>query len=171
MLPHAVHGILCQSVNGHAPARQGNYASDYFVHQVFPCKGRDQWVLIQVKTEAEWESVMDMIPTLRSFSCSEPMKRRADFMEIEASIGEWTSSRSAADLMAALQAVRVPAAILNDVADLMADPHLVSRGYMQLVSREFVGEQPHPSAPWRVGDTPSESVARRPLWVSTTKIF
>lgn len=154
MLPHAVHGILCQSVNGHAPARQGNYASDYFVHQVFPCKGRDQWVLIQVKTEAEWESVMDMIPTLRSFSCSEPMKRRADFMEIEASIGEWTSSRSAADLMAALQAVRVPAAILNDVADLMADPHLVSRGYMQLVSREFVGEQPHPSAPWRVGDTP-----------------
>ncbi len=40
MLPHAVHGILCQSVNGHAPARQGNHASDYFVHQVFPCKGR-----------------------------------------------------------------------------------------------------------------------------------
>ncbi len=56
--------------------------------------------------------------------------------------------------MAALQAVRVPAAILNDVADLMEDPHLVSRGYMQLVSRAFVGEQPHPSAPWRVGDAP-----------------
>ena len=62
MLPHAVHGILCQSVNGHAPARQGNHASDYFVHQVFPCKGRDQWILIQIKSEAEWESVMDMIP-------------------------------------------------------------------------------------------------------------
>ncbi len=58
------------------------------------------------------------------------------------------------DLMAALQAVRVPAAILNDVADLMEDPHLVSRGYMQFVSRAFVGEQPHPSAPWRLGDAP-----------------
>ena len=154
MLPHAIHGILCQSVNGHAPARQGNHASDYFVHQVFPCKGRDQWILIQIKSEAEWESVMDMIPTLRSFSCLEPMERRAKFIEIEAVIGEWTSTRSAKDLMAALQAVCVPAAILNDVADLMEDPHLVSRGYMQFLSREFVGEQPHPSAPWRFGDAP-----------------
>ena len=154
MLPHAIHGILCQSVNGHAPARQGNHASDYFVHQVFPCKGRDQWILIQIKSEAEWESVMDMIPTLRSFSYLEPMERRAKFIEIEAVIGEWTSIRSAKDLMAALQAVCVPAAILNDVADLMEDPHLVSRGYMQFLSREFVGEQPHPSAPWRFGDAP-----------------
>ena len=154
MLPHAVHGILCQSVNGHAPARQGNHASDYFVHQVFPCKGRDQWILIQIKSEAEWESVMDMIPALRPFSCLEPIERRAKFMEIEAAIGEWTSTRSAKDLMAALQAVRVPAAILNDVADLMEDPHLVSRGYMQFLSRAFVGEQPHPSAPWRLGDAP-----------------
>ena len=154
MLPHAIHGILCQSVNGHAPARQGNHASDYFVHQVFPCKGRDQWILIQIKSEAEWESVMDMIPTLRSFSCLEPMERRAKFIEIEAVIGEWTSTRSAKDLMAALQAVCVPAAILNDVADLMEDPHLVSRGYMQFLSRAFVGEQPHPSAPWRFGDAP-----------------
>ena len=154
MLPHAVHGILCQSVNGHAPARQGNHASDYFVHQVFPCKGRDQWILIQIKSEAEWESVMDMMPALTPFSCLEPMERRAKFMEIEAVIGEWTSTRSAKDLMAALQAVRVPAAILNDVADLMEDPHLVSRGYMQFLSRAFVGEQPHPSAPWRLGDAP-----------------
>ena len=154
MLPHAIHGILCQSVNGHAPARQGNHASDYFVHQVFPCKGRDQWILIQIKSEAEWESVMDMIPTLRSFSYLEPMERRAKFIEIEAVIGEWTSIGSAKDLMAALQAVCVPAAILNDVADLMEDPHLVSRGYMQFLSREFVGEQPHPSAPWRFGDAP-----------------
>ena len=154
MLPHAIHGILCQSVNGHAPARQGNHASDYFVHQVFPCKGRDQWILIQIKSEAEWESVMDMIPTLRSFSCLEPMERRAKFIEIEAVIGEWTSTRSAKDLMAALQAVCVPATILNDVADLMEDPHLVSRGYMQFLSRAFVGEQPHPSAPWRFGDAP-----------------
>jgi crotonobetainyl-CoA:carnitine CoA-transferase CaiB-like acyl-CoA transferase len=154
MLPHAIHGILCQSVNGHAPARQGNHASDYFVHQVFPCKGRDQWILIQIKSEAEWESVMDMIPTLRSFSCLEPMERRAKLIEIEAVIGEWTSIGSAKDLMAALQAVCVPAAILNDVADLMEDPHLVSRGYMQFLSRAFVGEQPHPSAPWRFGDAP-----------------
>ncbi|MDC1161080.1 CoA transferase, partial [Luminiphilus sp.] len=114
----------------------------------------DQWILIQIKTEAEWETLTNIIPVLRSFSCLGPMERRADFMEIEASIGEWTSSRSAKDLMAALQAVCVPAAILNDVADLMADPHLVSRGYMQFVSREFVGEQPHPSAPWRLGDGP-----------------
>ena len=154
MLPHAIHGILCQSVNGHAPARQGNHASDYFVHQVFPCKGRDQWILIQIKSEAEWESVMDMIPTLRSFSCLEPMERRAKLIEIEAVIGEWTSIGSAKDLMAALQAVCVPAAILNDVADLMEDPHLVSRGYMQFLRRAFVGEQPHPSAPWRFGDAP-----------------
>ena len=154
MLPHAVHGILCQSVNGHAPARQGNRASDYFVHQVFPCKGHDQWLLIQIKTEAEWEALTNIIPVLRSFSCLEHMERRAKVIEIEESIEDWTRTRRARDLMTALQAVHVPAAILNDVADLMEDPHLVSREYMQFVSRDFVGAQPHPSAPWRLGERP-----------------
>jgi crotonobetainyl-CoA:carnitine CoA-transferase CaiB-like acyl-CoA transferase len=33
----------------------------------------------------------------------------------------------------------------------MDDPHLVACGYMQFITRDFMGEQPHPSSPWRPG--------------------
>ena len=56
--------------------------------------------------------------------------------------------------MHALQRVGVTAAMLNTGPDLLKDPQLVARGYMQLIERDFVGVQPHPSAPWRPGSEP-----------------
>ena len=47
-----------------------------------------------------------------------------------------------------------PPPTLNRAADLLSEPHLAERGYMQMVERDFVGLQPHPSAPWRVGEAP-----------------
>ena len=50
-----------------------------------------------------------------------------------------------------LQSAGVTAIALNSASDLMDDPHLLARGYMQFITRDFMGEQPHPSSPWRPG--------------------
>ena len=81
-------------------------------------------------------------------------ERRKQNDRIEAILQEWTQSQEADSLMHALQHVGVTAAVLNTGSDLLKDPQLIARGYMQFIERDFVGVQPHPSAPWRTGSEP-----------------
>ena len=74
--------------------------------------------------------------------------------EIDAYVGDWTRTKDAKLLMEELQVLGVTASVLNDGDGLLNDPHLVARGYMQLLDRPFVGKQIHPSAPWRLGESP-----------------
>ena len=67
---------------------------------------------------------------------------------------KWASAREASVLMQELQSVGITAAKLNGPADILSDPHLSARGYLQYLKRDFVGRQPHPSAPWRQGFKP-----------------
>ena len=51
--------------------------------------------------------------------------------------------------MLELQSAGVTAAKLNNGNDLLTDSQLKDRGYLQWLDREYVGTQPHPSAPFR----------------------
>jgi len=57
-------------------------------------------------------------------------------------------------LMQRLQALGVPAAATHAFSTLMGDPHLTARGYWQWLERAVVGNQPNPSAPFRLGEEP-----------------
>ena len=52
---------------------------------------------------------------------------------IDAGLGEWTQGRDPRDVMETLQAVGVPAGILEHPAHHMSDPQLSHRGYAKLV--------------------------------------
>jgi crotonobetainyl-CoA:carnitine CoA-transferase CaiB-like acyl-CoA transferase len=154
LLPNAVHGVVHQSIKGEPPARRGNVNPDYFIHGVFACIDEDDWILIQVETEEQWRSAVTSIPTLRPYADLSPDHRRNKVEEIACSVEEWVGTCSARQLMLDLQPIGLTAIALNSASDLMDDPHLLSRGYMQFVSHPFMGEQPHPSAPWRPGESP-----------------
>jgi formyl-CoA transferase len=53
--------------------------------------------------------------------------------EIDAAIGEWTRTRSVAEVLQALDAASVPAGRIYTVADIAADPHYAARGMLQQV--------------------------------------
>ena len=151
LLPHAVHGVVHQSINNEPPKRQGSFHPDYFIHAVFACEGDEQWILIQVETERQWNLAVEKIPMLQQFDKLSPDQRRANFENIQQSLTDWTATQQARELMHKLQSAGVTAIALNSASDLMDDPHLLARGFMQFITRDFMGDQPHPSAPWRLG--------------------
>ena len=153
LLPNAIHGVVHQSIKGEPPARRGNFNPDYFIHGVFACIDEDDWILIQVETDEQWSSAVGFIPTLGSYARLNRDERRNKSEEITCSIEEWAAIRSARQMMHDLQSIGITAIALNSASDLMGDPHLLARGYMQFVSHPFMGEQPHPSAPWRPGES------------------
>lgn len=162
MLPHAIHGLAHQSIHSQPPKRQGNVNPDYFIHDVFACEGEEKWILIQVETEEQWRFATTCISVLEPFDALSPKERRRKFKKIRDALIEWTATQQANVLMHSLQSAGVTAIALNNVSDLMDDSHLLARNYMQFITRDFMGEQPHASAPWRLSEDPIAIKATAP---------
>ena len=59
--------------------------------------------------------------------------RVARVAEVDAAIGEWTSTRTVGEVMTALDAAAVPAGRIYTVADIATDPHYQARGMLASV--------------------------------------
>ena len=152
LFPLAAPGILHQSVHGQTPQRFGNAHPDHAPHGVYPCHGDDAWAVIQVTEETQWHQLQAIIPTLSEFSDLD--ERLAKREAIDEYIGVWTQQRTASEVMQTLQAADVTAAKLNNGKELLDEPHLNDRAYLQWLERDYVGLQPHPSAPFRTAEEP-----------------
>jgi crotonobetainyl-CoA:carnitine CoA-transferase CaiB-like acyl-CoA transferase len=75
--------------------------------------------------------------------------RRRIESEIEAVVADWTSTRDPEQAMKALQGAGIASGVARLPIDLLQDPHLHARGFIQNVDRAFIGRHPQPSMPFR----------------------
>jgi crotonobetainyl-CoA:carnitine CoA-transferase CaiB-like acyl-CoA transferase len=80
--------------------------------------------------------------------------RRRIENEIESAITQWTSTRTADDAMTALQAGGVASGVARMPIELLNDPQLHARGFIQQIDRAFIGRHPQPSMPFRETEKP-----------------
>ena len=147
LFPLAAHGVLHQSVTGQAPQRTGNAHPEFAPYGVYPCSGDDAWVVIEVTDENQWQALQDLIPDLADFSDLTDRRHRRE--SLNTIIAQWTRKQSADMAMQTLQSQNITAAKLNNGHDLLHEPQLESRGYLQWLERDHVGLQPNASAPFR----------------------
>ncbi len=152
LFPLGIHGILHRSVTGHAPVRTGNRSATCAPHGVYPASGDDQWVVIQVLTEEQWGALAGVVAGLRLFGGIDDRLARRD--ELDGVLSAWTRTRAPREIMMQLQDVDVPAAAVYSAADVIDDPQLAARRFWQMLPRAYVGLQPNPVAPYRVGQEP-----------------
>jgi formyl-CoA transferase len=86
--------------------------------------------------------------------------RRVD--EIDAAIGEWTRTRTVAEVLAVLDAASVPAGRIYTVADIAADPHYAARGMLQQVTLEDGDTLTVPGIVPKLSRTPGGQVRNAP---------
>jgi crotonobetainyl-CoA:carnitine CoA-transferase CaiB-like acyl-CoA transferase len=110
--------------------------------------------MIQVRNDEAWKHLCEQAPDLQSFQQLSAGERLEQRDRIETSLSQWTQGQDATSLMHQLQQAGVVAAVLNNGADLLDDPQLIARDYLQWMERDHVGRQPHPSLPWRPGKAP-----------------
>ena len=152
LFPLAAHGVLNQSVTGQAPQRTGNAHPEFAPYGVYPCSGNDVWVVIEVTDENQWQALQDLIPDLADFSDLTDRRHRRE--SLNTIIAQWTRKQSADMAMQTLQSQNITAAKLNNGHDLLHEPQLESRGYLQWLERDHVGLQPNASAPFRTDSEP-----------------
>lgn len=120
-------------VNGRTQERVGNRSKYAAPHEVYRCKGEDQWCAITVFDDDEWKALCNMMgrgDLITNDKFSTLLERLKNVEELDRIVEEWTCRKSPEEVMQLLQSVGVPAGKVQNVADLLErDPQLQERGY------------------------------------------
>jgi crotonobetainyl-CoA:carnitine CoA-transferase CaiB-like acyl-CoA transferase len=157
MMPFAAPWIVAHSIDGRAPARYGNRHPDFVPHGCFRCAGEDNWIVVAVSDDAMWPKLCRLLGRedwAGDASLKTAAGRRKIESGIEAAITRWTSTRPPDEAMNAMQAVGIASGVARLPVDLLKDPHLGARGFIQEIDRAFIGKHPQPSLPFREGERP-----------------
>jgi len=137
--------------------RKGNALSVNCPEGIYPCKGFDRWCAISVLNETQWASLCDVMERRDLKEAPEyctVLRRIRKRKVLDAFIQEWTSQRSADQVVEALQSRQIPAEIVADAGDLLNDSHIKEKNY-------FV-ELPHPETSRMLYQNPAIVLSRTP---------
>lgn len=132
---------------GQVTERSGNRDRQFAPHGVYRCRPGpyqdDGWVAIAVRSDGEWAHLANVIggadlAAQPRYASAEARLAAAD--ELEDMVSSWTRQHTAADVEAALQAVRVPAHRAATSADFCTDPQLLHRGHLVRLPHPTHGE-------------------------------
>ncbi len=155
LLPEAV---MDYTLNGKEPERVGNKHQDKAPHDVFRCKGDQKWVAISVENDAQWEALCRVVdhPEWQQDPRFADDKKRLDNQDALAPLIEAsTLSKSPEEVARALQAAGVAATPVQDSAEVLADPHLIDRGFVTWVDHPETGSRPMGTVSWAIdGEKP-----------------
>src|SRR5262245_3639075 len=134
MMPFAAPWIIAHSIDGKEPVKYGNHHPDFVPHGCFRCTGEDGWIVVAVSDDAMWSKLARLIGR-NDWAGDVALKtrdgRRKIEGEIEAAVTAWTSTRPPDEAMAALQAAGVASGVARLPIDLLRDPQLHARGFIQ----------------------------------------
>ncbi len=157
MMPFAAPWIVAHSIDGKEPVRYGNRHPDFVPHGCFRCAGEDNWIVVAVSDDAMWPRLAKLLGRADwagDASLKAANGRRKIESEIETAITQWTRAHAPDEAMAELQGAGVAGGVARLPIDLLRDPQLQARGFIQEIDRAFIGKHPQPSLPFREGDSP-----------------
>ncbi len=86
----------------------------------------------------------------------------ANHAQIHAILAAWVAERTLAECQAALDAAGVPATKVNEISDIVSDPHFAARGQVLSVQSEEFGPLLQPGVVPRLTETPGSVPNRAP---------
>ncbi|HEX4520633.1 MAG TPA: CoA transferase [Gaiellaceae bacterium] len=128
------------AINGADPLPAGNADPALPLHGCFACRGEDRWCAIACEDEAQWLRLCGLAGIA------------PETEDRDSAVSAWAGTLDAHEAMNRLQAVGVPAGVVQSGEDLAADPHLEARGFVQSVTHPTLGEVRMAGLPLRFAD-------------------
>jgi crotonobetainyl-CoA:carnitine CoA-transferase CaiB-like acyl-CoA transferase len=150
MLPLVAPALIQQSATGRTPPRIGNRHPLYVPQGCFRCAGDDAWIVISIIDDPMWRALCSVIKRTDLADLPAP-QRRCQEDALEATITAWTAEHQPDSAMAILQANGIASGVVRTPLALVADPHLIDRGFWHRLDRPFIGTHWQSSAAFREG--------------------
>ena len=117
--------LIASAVTGSPPRRLGNRSLVAAPQGCYRCAGEDEWCVISVQSDVQWQALLAAVPELGALNTSElsTVRGRTEHHDaIDARIQAWTSTQRTQAVEARLQAAGVPAERMRRVKDTLESP-------------------------------------------------
>jgi crotonobetainyl-CoA:carnitine CoA-transferase CaiB-like acyl-CoA transferase len=149
---------------GEIPRRHGSAHQSTAPYQAF--RSADGYFAAGAATQKTWVAfckVVGIAELVEDARFAQAHLRRTNLGELLPLIEEKTVAKNSADWVAALQAVGVPCAMLQDYGQVFNDPHLLARNYFVDVPHAKLGPVRVLGSPMRFSETPVRTDRAGPL--------
>lgn len=166
--------ILAACESGMDPEVNGNRVCGAAPHDAFPCAGEESWVAIAACDDAEWEalcSAMGRPEMTRDPRFANLASRKANEDLLSSEIAVWTVSRDKHEVAELLQAAGVPAAPVQNGADIASDPYLNARGFFTELDHPEAGRHAYQGLPFHFTKTPAVQRHAAPVLGAHTEVI
>ncbi|MFC2069913.1 CaiB/BaiF CoA transferase family protein [Chloroflexota bacterium] len=156
--------LMDYQMNGRMPTRQGNRHTSWAPHGCYRCQGDDKWVTIAVRSDEEWEKMVQAMGSpewAKDSKYADSPGRWENQDELDKNINQWTENKEYYEVMRLLQGVGIPAGPVLDSKGLLLDPHLKEREFFPRfkgstdMQEAGVGALPALASPFNLSRTPS----------------
>jgi crotonobetainyl-CoA:carnitine CoA-transferase CaiB-like acyl-CoA transferase len=145
--------------NGVVAEPRGNRDPNAVPQGCYPCLGNEAWCVISCSTDAQWLALVALMED-ESLANDPDLKtvegRWARHDELDDRIRAWSQAWTPYQLMRELQAVGVPAGMVQTAEDLWRDPHLRARHYTVMMEHPDLGIVEHPGMTVKLHKTPGQ---------------
>ncbi|MGE2834916.1 CaiB/BaiF CoA transferase family protein [Mycobacterium sp. SMC-4] len=146
--------------------RMGNQGASVAPCDLYRTKD-DDWVLLQIAGQPMFKRWCRLVGQPELFDdprFADDDLRWQHSAELNGIMAAWTAQRTKADVMAELEAAKLPAAPMLSTRDVLEDPHVQAMGFLKRVPFPGV-EQGVPiiETPFRLSETPGQIRHRAPL--------
>jgi benzylsuccinate CoA-transferase BbsF subunit len=158
-------GLLDAAANKREPARNGNAVPYAAPHNAYACAGKERWCTVAVASDAQWAALCNAMgtPELATDARFNTLPhRKENEAALDALVEAWTKNLSPEEVMSTLQAVEVPAGVVENSADIFEDPQLRARGLFWPMEHSEIGMFNHLGASMVLSETPAQAVAPSP---------
>lgn len=145
------------SLSGTVTARVGNRDREY-AQGVYPTVVEDDWVALSVRDDADWAALAGVIgqPGLTvDTRFASAQARRANHGAFDDVVSAWTSGRTAAEVVDALDAAAVPAERVLTPDRMYDIEQLDARKFYQQLRHPITGDHRYPGWPFRMSPGPA----------------
>jgi formyl-CoA transferase len=97
--------------------------------------------------------------------------RKSNEDELDKKMGEWTCRLTAREIMEALQAAGVRAALVNTMKDIYTDPQLAQRPQWVVLEHPEIGNMHYQRPPFLLSKTPPGPSKRDPVLAEHNEYF
>ena len=150
-------GLMEYEMTGRVMQTRGNNDPVMAPYGNYPCSGDDEWVSIAVRTEQEWQGLVDAMGSPAWASEPEFNSRYARLnhrRELDGRLSEWTRERSAWETTELLQSHGVAAFPVLDAEGRLFNPHFRERGLYSDIDHPALGSEPIFNLMWQMTSTP-----------------
>jgi crotonobetainyl-CoA:carnitine CoA-transferase CaiB-like acyl-CoA transferase len=151
-------------IGGSVPGRMGNRHPNITPYETFPTADRE--IAVAVGSERQWRRLcgalgdVAMADDPRFVTNAARVEHRDELRPL---LERQFRARPSADALRALRDAGVPAAPINDLAAVFADPQVLARDMVEAVAHPTLGEVRLPGIPFKLSGTPASIRSAPPL--------